>query len=209
MTGAVHLDLGLRLGRALLDVATMEGAAAAIAHKLGSSPLLTAEERDFAVDRIQRDEARHMNWLLSASMMLGQSQARDVGRDLKDRVRVLERLAPSPDRSAIDRCVLARMNHDERYLLRMFEGFRFVLAQFLPAEVVHSFREIENDEIVHAKWGRKVLHRLEVVHPEWRVDIRRCQTLKNSATQDALAQLDHIFRLLGGTTAWDARHSIR
>ena len=196
VTIPLHRDLGFYLGRALLEVAAMEGAAAAIAHKLGNSALLTAQERDFAVERLQRDEVRHMNWFRGAAVMLGGSQARNLGVDLKARVRILERMTSSTDRCAVDRCLLARMNHDERYLLRRFERFRFVLAHFLPPDLMHSFSHIETDELVHAAWGRQVLRRLELAHPEWRADRRRCQTLRNSA--NTLVKLQTLFQVLGG-----------
>lgn len=141
--------------RALWLQTATEARAAGLAFRLGASPLLTAEERDFYRDVMFPDEQRHGRICRELARELGDPDAAPPG-------------VFHEERSDVEKIV--SMLTVERLFIGGIDRAVAFFGQWGPA-FAQGFRLIEREERPHIAHGRRVVRRL--VADGRRVEVRQ------------------------------------
>ena len=191
-------DVRSELQRAILDLSLLEGQAAVMARHLGESPLLTKEEKAFALDRLCPDEAAHMHWARDVGAFLGRFDLTTLKRNLNAEIEILLDRWKTQPVIPEDRRLVARINFDERFFVRTMHKFRFVIDRLLPPELALGAARLSTDEIAHKDWGCRIIRRLEAEHPEWTGEIKKFQTIENYPAEAIARQFQSMHDALAG-----------
>lgn len=124
-----------------LQTAT-EAHGAGLAFKLGASPLLKQEERDFYRDIIFPDEQRHSKICHDLALELGTPKSIGIFYDEQD-----------------DLDTIVSILTVERFFIRGIDHIIQVFGQW-GSEFEDGFRVMERDERLHIAHGRRVMKRL-------------------------------------------------